>query len=329
MPAEIEKNKCLRRYRQQDCAICLDNCPGQAIRLEQDLPALDSNYCQDCGFCRAQCPVAASSGPNWIRSARLACQEAGPVEGAITFPCLATVCVEDVLQRLANFLDENLELFCGDCASCSRGNWAAYAEKSRQQIKDWLRAAGWQERCQIKFAPREKEVNRRALFSWLGLRLLEKVERVLEPAEGRLPRPGWDNLFTVLPENAAQRSAERLVLAAEKCSLCHVCSKACPQQALELKESEKSRSLHWQGSKCRDCRICSHLCSEQALSWQPGTWQERLQPTILCQLPLVKCRICGQLLTETANDTCLACHKKMELLQEMHFTFASAAGNST
>ncbi|AVX31583.1 4Fe-4S dicluster domain-containing protein [Carboxydocella thermautotrophica] len=323
MPAQIDSGKCLRRYRNQACRVCLENCPGQAIQLVNGLPVVEKQGCQNCGFCRAQCPTAAASGSAWLQAPVLACQETGPVEGAINIPCLAVLTVEEILDWLEKHGEERLEIHCGDCESCACSNWRIYAEKTRQQVKDWLRATGWQERCQFKISPKEKKLGRRALFSWLSLKLLEKVEQVLKDSGENKPRPSWSNLLPRLPEAAWQRSAEILAVDPGKCDQCGVCIRVCPQQAFFSEVDGKTRRLLWQGSKCRDCHVCSGLCPVRALSWQPGSWKERIKPIILKEIPVIYCQVCGQVISSTREGKCPACIKKQNLLQEINFTFTA------
>ncbi|MEW6606593.1 MAG: DUF362 domain-containing protein [bacterium] len=40
----------------QGCLICVDNCPGQAINVENKLPRIDKNKCLGCGECLVMCP---------------------------------------------------------------------------------------------------------------------------------------------------------------------------------------------------------------------------------------------------------------------------------
>jgi len=47
------------------CAACLDECPSEAITLDQseDFYVIDPGTCTDCGECPGSCPVEAITGP--------------------------------------------------------------------------------------------------------------------------------------------------------------------------------------------------------------------------------------------------------------------------
>jgi len=49
----------------------------------------------------------------------------------------------------------------------------------------------------------------------------------------------------------------------EKCTLCEICVKSCPVQAMEIKEQHKSPTIDL--SKCIKCMCCHELCPSQAV----------------------------------------------------------------
>ena len=71
--AKLEPGMCL------DCRTCLDRCQMQALAVEGDRVALNTDRCIGCGLCVSTCPSGTWSG----RCARRTCR---PVPGALSRP---------------------------------------------------------------------------------------------------------------------------------------------------------------------------------------------------------------------------------------------------
>ena len=41
------------------CGACVDICPVEAVRMEDDLPVVDEEWCIGCGVCTTTCPTDA------------------------------------------------------------------------------------------------------------------------------------------------------------------------------------------------------------------------------------------------------------------------------
>jgi len=55
MAAKINAETCT------GCATCVDICPVEAIKMENDKAIIDEDDCVDCGTCVDECPVEAIS----------------------------------------------------------------------------------------------------------------------------------------------------------------------------------------------------------------------------------------------------------------------------
>jgi ferredoxin len=55
MPAKVDVEKCT------GCESCVDACPSEAIKMEEDKAVIDVDTCVDCGVCVDECPVEAIS----------------------------------------------------------------------------------------------------------------------------------------------------------------------------------------------------------------------------------------------------------------------------
>lgn len=55
MPAKVDLEKCT------GCESCIDACPSEAIKMEEEKAVIDVDTCVDCGVCVDECPVEAIS----------------------------------------------------------------------------------------------------------------------------------------------------------------------------------------------------------------------------------------------------------------------------
>jgi ferredoxin len=57
MAAKVDKEKCT------GCAICVDECPVEAIKLVDEKAIVDEDACTECGQCVDACPNEAITVP--------------------------------------------------------------------------------------------------------------------------------------------------------------------------------------------------------------------------------------------------------------------------
>ena len=55
MPVKLDIDECV------GCGTCVDECPQEAISMNDDDIAVISDECTDCGLCVEACPTAAIS----------------------------------------------------------------------------------------------------------------------------------------------------------------------------------------------------------------------------------------------------------------------------
>ena len=55
MAAKVDMDKCT------GCGLCVEECPVEAITLENEKAKIDESTCVDCGACASECPNEAIS----------------------------------------------------------------------------------------------------------------------------------------------------------------------------------------------------------------------------------------------------------------------------
>lgn len=53
MPAKVDPEKC------NGCEACVDECPEEAISIQDDVAVVDQEKCNDCEICVDECPEEA------------------------------------------------------------------------------------------------------------------------------------------------------------------------------------------------------------------------------------------------------------------------------
>ena len=53
MPAVVDAEKCT------GCESCVDECPSEAISMQDEIAVVDEEACADCGVCVDVCPAEA------------------------------------------------------------------------------------------------------------------------------------------------------------------------------------------------------------------------------------------------------------------------------
>ena len=53
MAAKVDEEKCT------GCASCVDSCPSEAIKMQDEKAVVDAGSCVDCAVCVDECPLEA------------------------------------------------------------------------------------------------------------------------------------------------------------------------------------------------------------------------------------------------------------------------------
>jgi ferredoxin len=77
------------------------------------------------------------------------------------------------------------------------------------------------------------------------------------------------------------------------CSLCGLCTRLCPRNAVGLKRSDDMVCLFFDPALCDGCAACQNWCPEGAVTVKSSPISEE-EPVLLISSPLVICMGCGE-----------------------------------
>lgn len=286
--------RCLRNeYFHNDCHICIDLCPKDAIGLIRNKLTLDANTCIECAGCVGSCPSESfeieSFDPNAFAVTFQA--QTNPILSCkSTTPCLG---VFDSDHLLVMALRGELEVVCdlNHCAGCPLNENGGLEESIKSHItiaNDFLAQIAIEKQIQIK-EPSEEEPSRRALFR-KGFDLAkesivdqpEVASKSMTASHHALPNirvplkrvllknslkefVGTMEVTTYL-ENSALFFNKQIDF--QSCTNCGDCTQFCPTDAL-FPTSDKQGIFFAQG-KCIGCGICEDICKPNAISAKEG-----------------------------------------------------------
>ena len=286
--------------RSESCSYCKDACPVNAISPTKDSVVIDDRICLECGACARECPIGAIQSPSVSddqiiamistlaredstaskRLLLLTCPqglerlvgelgEDGSVASGIVpvaIPCVAAVGSTQFLWAAS--LGVNLVTVCPD-ASCSRIPGVLPIQSHLESTKRVLDNLGERERVIQHLSLTQKD-------SILD-KLLPPLEQVRLKRETKLSgsrqNATLEALRTLQAEgNGTERLTDEhmlpvfdLAVDCEKCTLCEVCERECPDHAISTLKENGSMNLIYSPTLCGGCTICEKVCPEGAI----------------------------------------------------------------
>lgn len=330
----LDPAKCVRTTNKfSQCSACVDVCPVETIKIEEQLPTFVPNDCVGCGGCIAACPDAAYAlddfnSINYIFS--LLEQKRSVLSCKESIPCLAALSVEELIA-LALLHPETLTLdraYCKECdiaqtnepliaARVEEANFILEAIESPKQLR-------FEE---LKLTPEQKEHDRRAFLSKLNIKEaikakqkfeneveagseeatsaeisvedIQKIRNQKDVPDRRkllmmaLKKTKKPNIYHKIDSNDISFISQK-ILDEESCTACQMCYRICPTGALS---SDKFNStIFFDAIACIKCASCHDVCEPESLTLRSVfDLSEFFEPRRerLVKFTIQKCDECG------------------------------------
>jgi Fe-S-cluster-containing hydrogenase component 2 len=303
--------RCLRRrFKKNDCRLCLQACPAQAVALHDQGISIDVQRCKECLLCAAACPTEAIE-PKHNDFLRLlddiaplpqpvvACRRQDKLAGHSTFGCAGFYSHEHLLA-LAFLVPAAVQLNLTACAGCPAQGMLPVLRQRHRDLEE--RIPAYRQRLllventqELRFRPRD--IGRRELFAFLGRSAKQETARFLQQLE--VDGDGDSFAAKYLPRrrrllNLTCQTHPEVAKALRPfffhslhvdvtCNHCQACAAICPTGALQR---GSARTLLFQASLCSACGLCLEFCQRSALRLQSGHAADPAVATIIAAPPV-------------------------------------------
>jgi ferredoxin len=281
--------RCLRNeYFHNDCHICIDLCPKDAIRLVRNKLTVFDDKCVECAGCIGSCPTESfeieSFDPNEF-AASYALNKTPTVSCKISTPCLGVFDVEHLLVMVLRS-SENVVCDLTHCATCNLNDNGRMADVIRRHIDEanrFLMQIGVEKHINT-IDVFEAEAPRRALFR----KGLEKVKDTIGNESATLKSMTASHhaivgmlmpLKRIMLKNSLKDYVGNMTESTfsdpsslffnkqinfDTCTNCGDCTQFCPTNALFA--SSDKQGIYFSQGKCIGCGICEDICKPNAIT---------------------------------------------------------------
>ena len=285
--------RCLRNeYFHNDCRICIELCPKEAVAIVRNKLTLFNDKCIECAGCIGSCPTEAFEIENFDPNEFAITyqnQENAIISCKVSTPCLG---VFDEEHLLVMALRGEMGVVCdiSHCSTCVLNESGTMEKTIRSHIEHangFLQQIGIEKTIET-IEIQEEQSSRRALFR----KGLEKAKEAIN--ESSKPLKSMTSTHHALPNmtmplkrvllrNSLKEVASSLEVTTftessplffnktidfMACTNCGDCTQFCPTDAL-FPTSDKQGIFFSQG-KCIGCGICEDICKPNAISKKEG-----------------------------------------------------------
>ncbi len=360
----IRSSLCGHTYSNKfSCSLCVDNCPTQGLVWRDN--TWQAEDCNRCGQCVAICPshVFKLDEDSLVKKcqtnkpALLTCDVLlngikDSYNGLIVnMSCLNQLYPELLLYILAEQGQLNIYLEPEKCSQCYEFKCQNLIDKI-QAIGDFKARINWIENREglpdLAVQNEAPVMNRR---EFLGTMLRRGKKASVEVINETIS--DYNQLFA---DNSNQNNGKlkaqpekrlKLLMAlqvfnqkniayeitelpyryvqVDKCQFCGICSKLCPGDALEIKESDDSKSLHYWPLKCNGCGLCQNACVMGEVNWGKAMQIEDLikkkGEILLAAAKADNCNSCGEktfFYPDNQEHSCYVCRLKSKNPQNIN-----------
>ncbi len=273
------------------CTMCVNSCPAQALSGKP--PSIDYDKCTLCGLCFSICPLEAIHSPHLTPKAVEAFIEA--IRGSVGEPLNAIIVEYGVLQGLREELAEGgvHPTIVFPVWSLAEITPLALLRLAYHGFTPIIYSEGGG-RLEGVLAELEELGVVRIARSLEELRCRVREEPLFKVGEADTTARGY--VLEVLggfreSVTLSFPGAGCLEVDKDLCTLCGVCSRACPTNALATLEGEMVK-LVLNVRECIGCKECEIACPEKAVKVK-WAYKRGAREIVLAESPLARCVKCG------------------------------------
>lgn len=314
----------LKKPFPRECRKCIESCPHSAINDKKEIA---HDKCTECGVCMAVCPSDGFVDRDMDNLGKyllgdkeiiLNCPLAEPLGYEIS--CLGMLDKDVWLTLLLRAESKDVKILTGDCSQCHDRKACSV---SVNFLKELLEVHPNQTNLKIEMNPAneilsdENNSNSKNKNSIINIREKGKgaLQRILLQAdEGPYHMPKSRQWFTqALGLHSNKNIPIKALRVSEKCTSCGVCSKICPQNALEQEQKEQNIKLKYEPKKCVQCARCVDICGPGAIKLEYVSLNNKLfNGKILINESVARfCTKCGkQIFHINEPQLCMPCASK-------------------
>lgn len=339
---DVRVEHCTRfRYRYSSCRRCLDQCPQEALSLNEEGVTLDAGRCSGCALCTVSCPTAVFHAANLpvtdiaktsTNRLTIACRPSEQ-HGDVEVPCLGVLSASLLTDLGKRGVSITLRgsLHCEQCSHAPHGNRQLYANleavarfQALSEPDSWT-APVLDDRAGVKGLNRHGQDRRQLFRGWMargevafdketpaGLDIPAAAIRAAAhfvPPRRRLAETLWQQTSGPLDDEitALTWAMGYVVASVDNCTGCEACARVCPTGALKVSEAAGDWQLVSKPASCVGCGVCIEACGHHALVLQHG-WKNTDTPaTVLYTRRRHRCQACGRYFIGLHGDTCPVC----------------------
>jgi len=321
----------LKKPYPRECRLCMQYCPHQAINEKKDII---KDRCTECGVCMTVCPSDGfvdrdmNNLGQYLFAGKqiiLHCPLAKP--NGFEIACLGMLDRDAWTTMMLLAGSKEVKIQTGNCANCDDRQACAV---SVAILKELIQAWPDHPPLKIEILPVEDDaevsqetdqkmkVSTRSDQGRLSLREQGKAKikeffPILE-AEESYNTPKTRQWFAeALRLNPDKKFPYKAIKANDSCTSCGVCTKICPQDALQQIQKDGRIRLIYEPAKCVQCNRCVDICGPGALRFEYVDFSYRFLTGKILLIETVArfCSKCGkQIFHHVEPQLCMACAAK-------------------
>lgn len=292
-------------YRYADCNICIQVCPVDAVKIENDKVIPNFDRCVECGACVGNCPTESFKikGFDPLELVRqISTSDTDIISCKLNLPCASALDSQHLVTMVLS-KGSDIKIDIGHCQNCQIGIQLEIIKKNTEEANYVLQSVGSDFRVRLedlRFEPKQTENSRRSILKLFAKKTAALAfwaieERLnLSPDEKQTEDREFKNIVS-----------EKVVPNKRVALLEAIARTDTPEDAYFDVNMISFTSDKWiDSSACTNCGICGNICPTGAITNSDDRLKNLFNPS-LC----IKCKICH----DTCPEKCLHLEEKLKI----------------